>query len=124
VIDHASIPTRALAPAGAFYDRVLAALGLTRLVERPRQLGYGKRYPELWLNLREDHVAPENPGHHLCLRAVDEATVLAFHAAALEAGGSSDGDPGPRPATMTGYYAAFIRGLDGNRLEAATFPHG
>ncbi|MFC7541647.1 VOC family protein [Siccirubricoccus deserti] len=93
MIDHASIPVRALAPAGDFYDRALAPLGLTRLVERPRQLGYGKRYPELWLNLREDHAAPEDPGHHLCLRAADEAAVRAFHAAALAAGGRSDGAP-------------------------------
>jgi len=123
VIDHASVPVRSLA-AAAFYDHALAPLGLTRLVERPRQVGFGKRYPELWLNLREDHAASANPGHHLCLRAPDEAAVRAFHAAALEAGGTDDGAPGPRQAAITGYYAAFVRDPDGNRLEAATFPRG
>ncbi|MCO6418580.1 VOC family protein [Siccirubricoccus sp. KC 17139] len=123
MIDHVSIPVSTLA-LGGFYDAVLRPLGLARLVERPRQLGYGKRYPELWLNLREGHAAPAGTGHHLCLRAPDEAAVRAFHAAALAAGGRDDGAPGPRAAAMTGYYAAFILDPDGNRLEAATFPRG
>jgi len=47
--------------------------------------------------------------------------VDAFHAAALAAGGASDGAPGPRPQHGQGYYAAFIRDVDGNRIEAVTF---
>ena len=45
----------------------------------------------------------------------------AFHAAALEMGGVSDGEPGPRQAAMTGYFGAFIRDPDGNKIEALTF---
>jgi len=44
-----------------------------------------------------------------------------FVAAALKAGGSSDGAPGLRPEYHGGYYAAFIRDPDGNRIEAVTF---
>jgi catechol 2,3-dioxygenase-like lactoylglutathione lyase family enzyme len=44
-----------------------------------------------------------------------------FHTAALAAGGSSDGEPGYRPSHGNGYYAAFIRDPDGNRIEAVTF---
>jgi hypothetical protein len=47
--------------------------------------------------------------------------VDAFHAAALAAGGSSDGAPGPRPEYTEGYYAAFIKDVDGNKIEAVTF---
>jgi predicted lactoylglutathione lyase len=48
--------------------------------------------------------------------------VDAFHAAALANGGTSDGAPGLRPHDgQGGYYAAFIRDLDGNRIEAVTF---
>jgi len=49
------------------------------------------------------------------------AAVDAFHAAALEAGGASDGEPGLRPHYYAGYYAAFVRDPDGNRIEAVTF---
>jgi catechol 2,3-dioxygenase-like lactoylglutathione lyase family enzyme len=45
----------------------------------------------------------------------------AFHAAAIAAGGTSDGTPGLRPQHGEGYYAAFIRDPDGNRIEAVTF---
>jgi len=58
---------------------------------------------------------------HICLRASDVAAVDAFHAAALKAGGASDGAPGPRPEYHGGYYAAFVRDPDGNRIEAVTF---
>ena len=51
-------------------------------------------------------------------------TVDAFHAAALAAGGPSDGAPGLRPSHGEGYYAAFIRDPDGNRIEAVTFVEG
>ena len=48
-------------------------------------------------------------------------SVDAFHAAALKAGGASDGDPGVRMHYDEGYYAAFIRDPDGNRIEAVRF---
>ena len=67
-----------------------------------------------------DRVADDS-GVHICLRAPDTAAVDAFHAAALEAGGASDGAPGLRPHYHAGYYAAFIRDPDGNRIEAVTF---
>jgi catechol 2,3-dioxygenase-like lactoylglutathione lyase family enzyme len=55
------------------------------------------------------------------LRAPDTAAVDAFYAAALKAGGAADGEPGLRPHYYAGYYAAFIRDPDGNRIEAVTF---
>ena len=48
----------------------------------------------------------------------------AFHAAALAGGGASDGAPGPRPEYTAGYYAAFVRDPEGNRIEAVTFTAG
>ena len=65
-------------------------------------------------------MAPDS-GAHICLRAPDTAAVDAFHVAALKAGGRSDGAPGLRPQYHATYYAAFIRDLDGNRIEAVTF---
>ena len=123
MIDHVSIGVSDLARSAAFYDALLAPLGLTRLVARDAMIGFGKRYPELWLNHRPG-LPPiaAGTGGHICLRARTEDAVRAFHVAALASGGVDDGAPGPRQAAMTGYYAAFIRDPDGNRLEAACFP--
>jgi predicted lactoylglutathione lyase len=63
----------------------------------------------------------DDSGVHICLRAPDAASVNAFHAAALKAGGASDGEPGVRERYNPRYYAAFVRDLDGNRIEAVTF---
>ena len=60
-------------------------------------------------------------GTHVALRVRAAELVDAFHAAALAAGGASDGAPGVRPRHGPGYYAAFIRDPDGNRIEAVTF---
>ena len=67
-----------------------------------------------------DRIAQDS-GVHICLRAPDMAAVDAFHAAALSAGGTSDGAPGLRAEYHTNYYAAFIRDPDGNRIEVVTF---
>ena len=123
MIDHVSLPVRDLEAGGAFYARVLAPLGYTRLVERPATIGFGKKYPEVWLNHRPDMApTPANPGAHVALRAASEDAVRAFHQAALDAGGKSDGEPGPRLAAMTTYYGAFILDPDGNKVEAISFP--
>ena len=122
MIDHVSIAVRDLEASARVYDRILAPLGLTRLVERPATIGFGKRYPEFWLNHRPDMAAvAADCGSHVCLRAASTQAVDAFHAAALAAGGDSDGAPGERPQHGEGYYAAFVRDLDGNRIEAVTF---
>jgi len=123
MIDHLSIPVRDLAAAARFYEAALEPLGYLKLVEREGSVGFGKRYPEVWLNLRADRTASSSgDGFHICLRARNEDAVRRFFEAALAAGGISAGEPGPRQAAMTGYYAAFIEDPDGHRIEAATFP--
>ena len=123
MIDHISIAVSDLPASAALYERALAPLGLVRLVAREGTVGFGKRYPEFWLNRRAGLApAPADNGTHICLRARDEAAVRGFFAAAIAAGCVSDGDPGPRQGAMTGYYGAFIRDRDGNKIEAATFP--
>lgn len=122
MIDHVSVAVRDLAVATRFYEAVLATLGFAKLEDRPATVGFGKRYPEFWINLRADLAPlPANSGAHVCFRARSADLVDAFHAAALAAGGTSDGAPGLRPQHGEGYYAAFIRDPDGNRTEAVTF---
>jgi catechol 2,3-dioxygenase-like lactoylglutathione lyase family enzyme len=123
MIDHVSIAVRDLQASARAYDCILSPLGLARLVERPATIGFGKRYPEFWLNLRAGMTrVTADTGCHVCLRAPDEAAVRAFHATALSLGCASAGDPGPRKAAMTTYFGAFIFDLDGNKIEAVTFP--
>ncbi|BAM88980.1 conserved hypothetical protein [Bradyrhizobium oligotrophicum S58] len=123
MIDHVSVGVSDLARSARFYERALAPLGLMRLVERPATIGFGKAYPEFWINLRTSMArVPADTGSHLCFRAKSTADVDAFHAAALEAGGVSDGAPGLRPHDRVRYYAAFVLDPDGNRIEAVTFP--
>jgi catechol 2,3-dioxygenase-like lactoylglutathione lyase family enzyme len=122
MIDHVSIGVRDLAASRQFYEAVLAALGYRRLVARPGTVGFGKKYPEFWLNERRDMTPVDRDcGTHVCLRAQDSGSVDAFYAAALRVGGTSDGAPGLRPEYTAGYYAAFIRDPEGNRIEAVTF---
>jgi catechol 2,3-dioxygenase-like lactoylglutathione lyase family enzyme len=123
MIDHVSIAVRDLKAAAGFYESVLAPLGMMKVREWPNAaVGFGKQYPEFWINLRSDmmRVGAGN-GVHICLRAPTTDAVDAFHAAALAAGGASDGKPGLRPEYNQRYYAAFICDLDGNRIEAVTF---
>jgi catechol 2,3-dioxygenase-like lactoylglutathione lyase family enzyme len=123
MIDHVSIAVRDLKISARFYEPLLATLGMTKLREWPdAAVGCGKKYPEFWINPRKD-MAPvaADSGVHICLRAPSVQAVDAFHAAALAAGGTSDGAPGLRAHYHESYYAAFIRDPDGNRIEAVTF---
>jgi catechol 2,3-dioxygenase-like lactoylglutathione lyase family enzyme len=122
LIDHISVGVIDLDRSARFYELALAPLGFSRLVVRPRTVGFGNTYPEFWINLRPamSPVPPES-GCHICLRAKSAGVVDAFHAAALDAGATSDGAPGLRPHDRVRYYAAFIRDPDGNRIEAVTF---
>lgn len=122
MIDHVSVPVRNLARATAFYDAVLIPLGMSRLVTRERTAGYGKRYPEFWVNVREDFPLTSDPGAHVALRAKTENAVRDFYEAALSNGGRDDGPPGPRQGEMTAYIGVFILDPDGNRIEVVTFP--
>ena len=123
MIDHVSVGVADLERAARFYEATLAALGLSRLVTRPGTVGFGKAYPEFWINLRKDMAkTPHASGTHICLRAKTSAEVDAFHAVAVSTGGTSDGAPGLRLHDRVKYYAAFVLDPDGNRVEAVTFP--
>ncbi len=122
MIDHVSIAVSDLQRSAAFYRAILEPLGLTCLVERLHTIGFGKKYPEFWLNARRTMAsAPDDVGAHICLRAPDRAAVEAFHRTALLCGGRDDGTPSDRDGEMTVYFGAFIRDPDGNKIEAVTF---
>ena len=124
MLDHVSVAVRDLRASADAYGRVLGALGYQRLVERPATVGFGKKYPEFWLNARPGLTPlPAETGIHICLRAAGEdagARIprpgdrgrLGGRRCAWAAAGRDD-------APIT---AAFVQDPDGNKLEAATFP--
>ena len=85
MIDHISLAVRDIKAAEIFYTALLAPLGLAKLREWPNAaLGYGKKYPEFWINRRSDMMpVAQDSGVHICLRAASSDVVDAFHAAAL-----------------------------------------
>jgi predicted lactoylglutathione lyase len=122
VLDHLSIPVRDLERAAAFYDAVLAPLGLARRKVVSRAIGYGRPNqpaPGFWLLLRRE-IGAANPGLglHISFSAPTRDAVDAFHAAAIKAGGKDAGAPGERPDYTQPFYGAFAFDLDGFKIEA------
>ncbi|MCC2785058.1 MULTISPECIES: VOC family protein [Eggerthella] len=117
MIDHVSIKVKDVEQAKAFYEAALAPLGYARGIEYPggMQLLVEGEPGDVW-------VAPLPEGAeavptHVALRAADAAAVDAFYEAALAAGGTDNGAPGPRDY-HPGYYAAFVYDPEGNNIEA------
>src|ERR1044072_5925516 len=95
MIDHVSIAVSDLSHATAFYETVLKTIGYDLLVVRGSTVGFGKQYPEFWLNARpEMDPLPANNGSHICLRVRSTDLVDAFHAAALANGDRESGGEG------------------------------
>ena len=70
MIDHVSIAVGDLKRSAAFYAAVLEPLGYRKIADRPASVGFGKQYPEFWLNARPNGArAAEDTGAHICLRA-------------------------------------------------------
>jgi catechol 2,3-dioxygenase-like lactoylglutathione lyase family enzyme len=121
MLDHVGILVADWNKAKAFYDAAFAPLGITLLNQIPEQFtggvkvgGYGEQTPDFWLT----ESAETGPGRHFAFRAASHADVDAFHAAAIAAGGTDNGAPGPRPHYHANYYAAFVIDPDGNNIEA------
>jgi len=113
-IDHATIYVRDLEASKAFYAAALAPFGVHMFPYGEKGLSIG---PEGSEDLGLTEGEPSAP-IHIAFLAHDPATVDAFHAAALEAGGTDNGAPGRRPHYHERYYAAFVLDPDGNNVEA------
>jgi catechol 2,3-dioxygenase-like lactoylglutathione lyase family enzyme len=121
-IDHVSLPVRDLDEAAAFYDTVLATLGLIRRKQREGAIGYGPDEvapPIFWILARAvEGSAEPGTGLHVSFRAADRAQVQAFYETALALGGRDSGPPGERPHYTAGFYGCFVLDRDGYKIEA------
>lgn len=124
MLHHVSIGVQNIERAARFYDSVLGALGYRRVMEvLPYGIAYGESKPVFWVQLPHDQgAATVGNGVHFGFIAATKDAVIAFHNAALAAGGTDEGAPGPRPDYGPDYYGAFVRDLDGNKLEAILTP--
>jgi len=120
VLHHVSVGVGNVEESVRFYDRVLATLGYERLMEfLPYAAAYGTTEPEFWVQLPMNRApATLGNGVHVAFKARNHAAVEAFHRAALAAGGTDEGAAGPRPIYGPHYFGAFVRDLDGNKIEA------
>jgi len=122
MIDHLGFSVSDLKRSRAFYERALLPLGIKVVMEVTPEMtggmdafvGFGGESPFFWIGTGR----PCSPGIHVAFSAKDRASVDAFYAAAMAAGGIDNGAPGLRPHYHENYYGAFIRDPDGHNIEA------
>ena len=112
----------------AFYDAVLAPLGLTREATAEDEnladwAGWGQVTeqgvfkPSLWVcKPFNGQAATVGNGVMVAFAATSWLAVRAVYQAAMNNGGSSEGEPGVRPQYGNDWYAAYLRDPDGNKL--------
>lgn len=120
IISHVSIGTNQFDKARAFYDAVLPTLDILTIMEHPGAVADGLQYPEFWLGVPYNgKAASADNGFHMGFIARNKEQVHKFYDAAIAAGASCDGPPGPRPMYDEPYYGCFVRDLDGHKIEAS-----
>lgn len=123
MIDHIGLAVSDLDGSRRFYEAALKPLGYEVLMEVTEEmtgghgahLGFGRDdKPDFWIGTGK----AATQSCHVAFAVNDQATVDAFHAAALAAGGKDNGAPGMRPEYHPGYYGAFVFDPEGNNIEA------
>ena len=123
MLDHLSIQCADVAISASFYDRVLPAVGGSRLMDFGTVIGYGiGGKPDFWLGPLATGDA--NREVHIAFEAPDRAAVRAFFDAAVETGAEVLHEPRVLPEYHADYYGAFVRDPDGNNVEAVCHAPG
>jgi catechol 2,3-dioxygenase-like lactoylglutathione lyase family enzyme len=125
MFSHVTIGSNDLARAAVFCDAVLHPLGLRRRAVTPDGgppavcwVDPEQPLPRFYVYRPFDGAAASaGNGSMLAFRAASPAMVDAAHAAGLAAGGLDAGLPGERPHYGAGYYGAYLRDPDGNKLH-------
>jgi catechol 2,3-dioxygenase-like lactoylglutathione lyase family enzyme len=119
---HVTFGTTDLDRGARFYDAVIAEYGGNRAFERDTAIGWAfpDGGPSIGICLPYDgNAANSGNGTMFAVMAKDEDQVRRVHAAALASGGSCEGPPGPR---ANGFYAAYYRDPDGNKMNTFCVP--
>jgi catechol 2,3-dioxygenase-like lactoylglutathione lyase family enzyme len=116
VLDHVSLQVQDVPASRAFYEAVLAPLGITAAHTDGAAIGFfGEQPGSFW-------IAPAERGPdrelHIAFRASSREQVRAFHRAALAIGAEILHEPRVFPEYHPNYFGAFIRDPDGHNIEA------
>lgn len=117
MIGYVTLGTNDLPRAAAFYDKLLAPLGIKRIMEFERGIAWGTSMsaPSLAIMTPFDgQPATAGNGTMVALFVDSKDQIDRMHRLAVELGAADEGKPGPRGA---GFYAAYFRDLDGNKLN-------
>ncbi|MDX6534249.1 MAG: hypothetical protein QOF68_1993 [Gaiellales bacterium] len=117
MFDHVILDVADLERSREFYRRALAPLGISVVMEFDDRSAFGGAdgRPQFWIAARGRRGVE---GVHVAFRAESPEAVDAFHRAAIAAGGTDHGAPGPRPQYHPSYYGAFVLDPDGTNVEA------
>lgn len=125
MFSHVTVGTRDLERAGRFYDAVLAPLGLKRRIVSPDGGPAALCWVAAHAALPRFYVyqpfngEPAMPGNG-CMAAFlapSKVAVNTAYADGLVHGGIDEGTPGLRPRYGDGYYGAYLRDPDGNKIH-------
>ena len=121
MFDHVGIQAADVDAAVAFYLKVFGPIGFTEAARYPAGessvvgIAGRKGFPGFWLS---PSGGPETRELHIAFNALSTDEVDAVHRAALEAGAEILHAPRIFPEYHPGYYAVFVRDLDGHNVEA------
>lgn len=118
MIGYTCLGTNHLEKAVAFYGELLGLLGAKPFFKSERGVGWGVSPDQPMFSVMkpfDGQAASVGNGTMVALAANSPELVQALHAKALALGGHDEGAPGPRG---TGFYGAYFRDLDGNKLAA------
>ena len=118
MLGYVTIGTRDLPRAVKFYEAIAQEMETPRLMEFETFIAWQKPDgpPGLAVTLPYNkEPATVGNGMMVALRAKDQAQVKRLYELALSMGGTDEGPPGDRGG---GFYAAYFRDLDGNKLNA------
>jgi len=115
MIDHVVLYVSDLGRSRRFYEQALEPVGYGIVFEMEGLVAFGS---EGQTRFAVRSGKEPNTTAHVAFQAEDRATVDAFHAAAMAAGGMDEGPPGVRENYGPTYYAAFVGDPDGNNVES------
>jgi predicted lactoylglutathione lyase len=119
MIGYVTLGTRDLKKSAAFYDKIAAEMGIGRFMESDTFVAWGSADGGAGLGVTapfDGKPMTVGNGVMVALAAKDKVQVDRIYKLALSLGGTDEGPPGPRGEG--GFYAAYFRDLDGNKLNA------
>ena len=119
MIGYVTLGTNDIDRAAEFYDALLQEIGASRMMESEKFVAWAFAPDQPALSVTkpfDGKAAGVGNGVMIALAVNNRDKVAALHQKALDLGGSDEGAPGPRGDS--GFYAAYFRDLDGNKLNA------